>query len=576
MAKRLIFVLTVVMSMFCSVLSAGETIRILAIGNSFSEDAVENYLHSIGKADDVTLIIGNMYIGGCSLETHWNNATNDAGAYSYRKIDASGTKKTTANYSISQALADENWDYISFQQVSQNSGVYNTYFPYLTNLLAYVKEKVTNPNVQYALHMTWAYSKDSTHSGFVNYGKDQMMMYNAIINAATTAAETVGIKILIPSGTAIQNGRTSYIGDNFCRDGYHLNLDYGRYTAACTWYEKLTGKSVVGNTYRPANVLPDYITIAQKAAHAAVENPLVVTDLSEETSLPDPETFSLTAPVNIDFGNASQASASPWNNITSSAAGTSLLGLLDMDGGLTPFKIEITSKFGGVNTNGPSNGLTLSTWALPKEATSDSFYGNAGDAFNGQVIVTGSLKLSNLNPHKAYDFSMLASRLSTSDNRETYFEITGLNASKVTVNSANNTLNLAKVESIQPKPDGTIDIVVGAGANNTNTNKFFYLNALQIKQNPNFSSIQSSMDQEKSVRLHSNPVVDYINVLGLTQDARYQYTIHLADGKQVKQGSLKNIDDNIDVSSLSASYYILVLKSDVFSEKIQLPFLKRN
>lgn len=576
MTKRLIFVLTVVLSMFYSVLSAGETIRILAIGNSFSEDAIENYLHSIGKADDVTLIIGNMYIGGCSLETHWNNAKNDAGAYSYRKIDASGVKKTTANYSISQALADENWDYISFQQVSQNSGVYATYFPYLTDLLAYVKAKATNPNVQYALHMTWAYSKDSTHSGFANYGKDQTTMYNAIINAATTAADAVGIKITIPSGTAIQNGRTSYIGDNFCRDGYHLNLDYGRYTVACTWYEKLTGKSVVGNTYRPANILPDYIRIAQNAAHSAVENPLVVTDLSENSSLPDAETFNLTAPVNVDFGNAAQASSSPWNNITSSAKETALLGLLDMDGGQTPFKIEITSKFGGVNTNGPSSGLALSSWTLPKEATSDSFYGNAGAAFNGQVIVTGSLNLSNLNPHKAYDFSMLASRLSTSDNRETYFEITGINTSKVVVNSANNTLNLAKVESIQPKSDGTIDIVVGAGANNTNTNKFFYLNALQITQNPNFSSIQSSTDQYENIRLQTNSVVDYINVLGLTQSAQYQYTIHHVDGKQIKQGVLKNIDDNIDVSSLQTSYYILVLKNDALSEKAQLPFLKRN
>ncbi|MCS2584840.1 hypothetical protein NXY00_19810 [Bacteroides sp. BFG-551] len=29
------------------------------------------------------------------------------------------------------------------------------------------------------------------------------------------------LSLLIPSGTAIQNGRTSFLGDAFNRDGYH-------------------------------------------------------------------------------------------------------------------------------------------------------------------------------------------------------------------------------------------------------------------------------------------------------------------------------------------------------------------
>ena len=62
--------------------------------------------------------------------------------------------------------------------------------------------------------MTWAYQADSTHSGFNNYGKDQMTMYNAIVNAAQTKIVTNdNIEIIIPVGTAVQNVRTSYIGD---------------------------------------------------------------------------------------------------------------------------------------------------------------------------------------------------------------------------------------------------------------------------------------------------------------------------------------------------------------------------
>lgn len=262
-----------------------ETIKILAIGNSFSEDAVENYLYELGQADNVTFIIGNMYIGGCSLETHWNNANNNSAAYEYRKI-VNGVKSNTASTKLETAIADEDWDYITFQQVSQNSGMYNTYFPYLTNLLAYVKTKATNPNVKYALHMTWAYQQNSTHSGFANYNKDQMTMYNGILDAVSRSATAENISIIIPSGTAIQNARTSFIGDNLCRDGYHLDYNIGRYTAACTWYEKITGKSVLSNTYAPSSLSARNTEVARKAAHSAVQDPLKVTDVVVELEQP--------------------------------------------------------------------------------------------------------------------------------------------------------------------------------------------------------------------------------------------------------------------------------------------------
>ena len=44
-----------------------KTVRILAIGNSFSQDAVEQYLHELAEAEGISTIIGNMFIGGCCL-----------------------------------------------------------------------------------------------------------------------------------------------------------------------------------------------------------------------------------------------------------------------------------------------------------------------------------------------------------------------------------------------------------------------------------------------------------------------------------------------------------------------------
>lgn len=259
---------------------AGEDgiVRILAIGNSFSQDAVENYLHELADSAGFTTIIANMYIGGSSLETHYDNAVGDLGAYSYNKIDTSGNKTTTSGVKLSTALADEQWDYVSLQQVSSLSGLYDTYSPYLSYLVDYVKSYVSG--VKLVWHQTWAYAQTSTHSGFANYGNDQQQMYQAIVSAARNAYNEYSFDVLVPTGTAVQNARTTFIGDNMNRDGYHLNVEYGRYTAACTWLEAVLGASAVDNGYAPSGVDGSLKTAAQESAHAACLTPDTVTDLS--------------------------------------------------------------------------------------------------------------------------------------------------------------------------------------------------------------------------------------------------------------------------------------------------------
>jgi hypothetical protein len=170
--------------------------------------------------------------------------------------------------------------------VSGNSGRYETFEESLPELVDYVKAHATNRKMKLMLHQTWAYAMNSTHQAFPNYDKDQTKMYEAIVDAVTRAADLVGIDIIIPSGTAIQNGRTSCIGDHFNRDGYHLELTYGRYTAACTWFEKIFKKDVTRNSYAPAGVDPYKIEIAKHAAHAAVLNPDEVTVLKKFESEP--------------------------------------------------------------------------------------------------------------------------------------------------------------------------------------------------------------------------------------------------------------------------------------------------
>lgn len=259
-------------------LAAQRVIRVLAIGNSFSEDAIENNLYALGKAQGDVIVVGNLYIGGASLELHSHNAALNLPAYRYRKTDADGQRHQIDTMTLERALNDEAWDYVSLQQASHFSGQYATYQPYLADMVTFVKKHC--PRARLLWHQTWAYAANSTHDGFANYGRNQQQMYKSIIAASRRAMRDGKFKRVVPSGTAIQNARSSFIGDKLDRDGYHLNLIYGRYVAACTWLEVLTGKSAVGNSYAPEGMTSQLIRVSQAAAHAAVKHPWRPTDLS--------------------------------------------------------------------------------------------------------------------------------------------------------------------------------------------------------------------------------------------------------------------------------------------------------
>ena len=272
--KRFIVFVLVLMAVVFPARAQQDTLRILAVGNSFSQDAVEQYLWELFDAAGIPVIIGNLYIGGCTLERHFKNTVTDKADYAYRKV-VDGVKTETKYVTMEVGLKDEPWDYVSFQQASGVSGEYETYEPYLRALRAYVRRRVP-ATARFMWHQTWAYSADATHNEFPRYGCNQMQMYTAIVQASRQVMKEHGFPILIPSGTAIQNARSSSMGDVFNRDGFHLEYTFGRYTAACTWFEAISGLSVVGNPYYPESVSAGAAAICQRAAHDAVKQPYKV------------------------------------------------------------------------------------------------------------------------------------------------------------------------------------------------------------------------------------------------------------------------------------------------------------
>ncbi len=215
--------------------------KILSIGNSFSQDA-QRYLHRIAKADGYVLDTFNLCIGGCSLESHYNNMLSEDKAYALEKNGESTGEKV----SLKEMLSEFSWDIITLQQVSHLAPDYNTYQPYLCELVKYVKKY--QPGARIAIHQTWAYEQDSerlnVELGYSNYA-DMLEEVKASYNKAV---KDVNPDLLIPSGELFGK-LVEACSEKIHRDTFHASRGIGRYALGLLWYRALTGNDIKNNGF---------------------------------------------------------------------------------------------------------------------------------------------------------------------------------------------------------------------------------------------------------------------------------------------------------------------------------------
>ena len=227
------------------------------------------YLHQIAKGAEFDLTAVNLFIGGCSLERHMETINEDQHVH-HREVNGIFPGEFC---SIKEGLLSGEWDVVTIQQVSHKSGLEETYEPYGSQLLEYVAKYA--PNAKVYFHRTWAYEIDSTHGQFPNYDCGQKKMYDMIISATNKFCEKHSLPV-IPSGDVIQALRKTpefdYAkgGESLCRDGFHMNLIYGRYAVAATWFETLTGKSIFDSTFVPEGADEGKIELIKKIVHSMV------------------------------------------------------------------------------------------------------------------------------------------------------------------------------------------------------------------------------------------------------------------------------------------------------------------
>ena len=232
--------------------------KILTIGNSFSEDATR-YLHGIARSQGENFEVVNACIGGCSLERHYNNMVGNIKDY---MLYYNGTF-TGFNITLDEALKSREWDVITLQQVSHLSFDKDTYYPYITELVKYIRK--LQPGAKLYLHQTWAYEKDSERLNVIAGYNDPADMMADICKAYSHAADTEGFDGMIRSGEMMYSLLENGI-EKVHRDTFHASLGLGRYALGLLWLRTLTGKSVQGNDFSDFDVpvTADEIAIAKK------------------------------------------------------------------------------------------------------------------------------------------------------------------------------------------------------------------------------------------------------------------------------------------------------------------------
>ena len=287
-------------------------LRILAFGHSFAQDAMVTYMWDAFEAAGYDVTIAYLYYPGGSLEQHWHYVSDNSASYEMYAKNADGNWKGKTYVDAKTALWDEDWDIITFQpdpdygydkhpgdivcewgcdKVIESDYIH---FNQLVDKVLSILADPANPNgantdVKLYYHLTWSWRKDC-YLGQMMYPYpqkySQLTLYQDHIEATRNKVLTNDkIQGVIPCNTAIENVRTSWMGDTFNaeghNDGFHLN-DKGDLVAALTWVSYFTGakasKILVDNPYSDA----EFAAIAE-AVDNAIANQWQVTQSSYKT-----------------------------------------------------------------------------------------------------------------------------------------------------------------------------------------------------------------------------------------------------------------------------------------------------
>ena len=244
-----------------------DSLRILAIGNSFTEDAMQ-YMDAMVKASGIDIsriCVSTLTEGSSNFET-WLNKDYENKVFSLNRVTGTAVMQHEGKL---RELLHQNWDVIVVQQSSTLSYDWKS-FAYLKGLEEKLLMYCTNPGLCLAFQLVW--SHDHSEMPYVLEGN---------IACCKKMMNRYGIDLIIPTGVAIQNARDTRLNDDMylTRDYWHLNKGMARYIATATWFESLFkpvfNVTVMDNSCQPdgKNAYDD-IVLAKQCVIKAVTDPL--------------------------------------------------------------------------------------------------------------------------------------------------------------------------------------------------------------------------------------------------------------------------------------------------------------
>ena len=272
-----------------------KSIKILAFGNSYSNDAYAWLYLILKSAGYDEVVLGHISNGGCNINNHWSNVdddvTNDYNAWC--SVNDNGTGRLYAvNESLSLrdayrlTIAEQEWDYVVIQHGPNHVQVRETY-SHLRDLLDFIKENLTSKKAKFIYHMVWKYN-DTVAGGSTAAFYDDII--DITKNIVLKNEEFTGV---IPAATMRQNIMTSHLTDkDIARDYGHMSLGLGRYALGLLWYCYLTGGDIDRVSFVPSsndvspellekfafdNVTKESMDIVKEAIANAIESPFKIT-----------------------------------------------------------------------------------------------------------------------------------------------------------------------------------------------------------------------------------------------------------------------------------------------------------
>lgn len=207
--------------------TAGRAIRVLAIGNSFNQDAMAYLppiLQEICPGAEIT--IGICYTGSATLTQHvdWFGSNTPYAVYSEWTPGATSWARHSDKITLAAALERRDWDIITIQSNSDmvlNDSMINS------EVVAPARELMrllqTNARTPFSL-LWWQWMSRPTGD------YTALDMFNKIVYATNKVMEKVGVRDYIPVGAAIQSARTHPVlgklgggGDMLHTDARHMN-----------------------------------------------------------------------------------------------------------------------------------------------------------------------------------------------------------------------------------------------------------------------------------------------------------------------------------------------------------------